>query len=217
MSEDDIKYRDVIKMLKGLPGVNAPKNFETMLMSRIKAGKTEAPLSLWERIFLPSRLIPSAALAVTAVIILFVMNINSDEIENPLLVEPRVREDIYANTRDISFEDKYSSPVPKTLEKNKANEIKKEEKSKSLFFDEIESDAEKSLITEDTNIIELDIEELLSKRNKAGFSMESSVMAVSFIDKKGLNFKQINLNEEERIALNQLKERMKSLFKKGKN
>ena len=183
--EDDAKYKDVISILKGLPDVNVPKNFETELMRKINAGNLERKLSLWDRIFVPSRLIPSAALAVTAVIILFVMNINSGEIDNPLLVEPRIREDVVANTDAISLEKKS------------------------------ESDAKRDLVTKDTNVPELN-DELLPKRNKTGFSLETSINGASFIDKRGLNFRQVNLNEEEKLMVNRLKERVKSLFIKSK-
>jgi hypothetical protein len=195
--EDDAKYKEVINILKGLPDVNAPKNFETELMRKIKAGNLEEKLSLWDRIFVPSRLIPSAALAITAVIVLFVMNINSGEIDNPLLVEPRIREDVIANTDAISLEDKYSTPESDIAKKS-------------------EREVKRDLVTMDTNIAEFK-DELLSKRNKPGFSMGTSVTEASFIDKKGLNFRQVNLNEEEKVIVNQLKERIESLFKKSKN
>ena len=216
MSEDDVKYKELINVLKSLPEVNAPKNFETTLMHRINTGNFKAKLSLWDKIFLPSRFIPSAALAVTAVIILFVMNINSGDIDNPLLIEPRIREDIFANIERISFEDRYSIPVSKTDGKKKAEEYRNTEKVRSISSEEIKSRKE-NIITDDTNVAELKVDKLQSKRNEAGFSKETSVTAASFIDKRGLNFRQINLNEEEKIIVNRLKERVKSLFKKSKN
>jgi len=217
MATDDIKYKEVINILKGLPEVNSPENFETELMRKINAGNFEKRLSLWDKIFLPSRLIPSAALAVTTVIILFVMNINSGEIDNPLLIEPRVREDVFANhTESISLENKYSISAPKQDMQDEVKEDRNKERTKSSSPEGFKSGNEISLIREDSNIADLDIDDLLSNRNSTGFLMKKSTTAASFIVKKGLNFRQVNLNEEEKKIVNQLKERIKSLLKSRK-
>jgi len=208
MATDDIKYKEVINILKGLPEVNAPGNFETELMRKINTGSFEKRLSLWDKIFLPSRLIPSAALTVTTVIILFVMNIDSEEIENPLIVEPRVREDIFENnTESFSLENKYSAPVPKQSVQDESKAVRDEERSESSSPKEFKSGKGINLTSEDTNI---------AHRNTPGFLMKTSPTAASFIDKKGLNFRQVNLNEKEKMIVNQLKERIKSLLKSAK-
>jgi len=46
--------------------------------------------------------------------------------------------------------------------------------------------------------------------------MKTSPTAASFIDKKGLNFRQVNLNEKEKMIVNQMKERIQSLLKSAK-
>ena len=98
--ENSQQYSDIIKTLKGLQKVKAPANFEADLMRRINTGKYEKGRSLWEKFLLPSRLIPSAALGLAAVIVFFVLNINSTQLENPLLMPPRVRNDVVA-TKDV--------------------------------------------------------------------------------------------------------------------
>lgn len=93
MNNDDLKYKDVIRTLKSLPKVNAPEDFETLLQRRINSQPVEKDRSFREKFFIPSRLIPSAALAVSAVVLFFILTGNN-KTENPLLTEPKVREDI---------------------------------------------------------------------------------------------------------------------------
>ena len=75
IDKKDKEFEGIIKILKELQQVKAPDNFEANLMRKINAGripveKTERWLS---RIFAPKRFIPSAAFAVVAVLILFVI------------------------------------------------------------------------------------------------------------------------------------------------
>ena len=93
VNKNDEKYKDVTSSLKGLQKVNAPTNFEANLMRRINSPEPEKKESFLERFLVPSRLIPATALAVSAVILLFVFNTNSNN-EDPLLTNPRVRTDI---------------------------------------------------------------------------------------------------------------------------
>ena len=63
----------VTRLLKDLPKINAPSNFETELSRRInQEGQRKEKTSWFDKIFSP-KLIPSAALAVTVVIILFLL------------------------------------------------------------------------------------------------------------------------------------------------
>ncbi len=108
MENDEKKYEDVIKALKGLQEVKAPANFEADLQRRINSEKfsKEEKKSFWENIFLPTRLIPSLGLVAAAVVIFFVVDTNSEEMDNPFLIEPRVREDVFVITEYEELEQK---------------------------------------------------------------------------------------------------------------
>ena len=105
MENEEKKYEDVIKALKGLKKVNAPENFEADLKRKINSEKFPGKerTSFWQNIFVPGKLIPSLGLVAAAVIIFFVVDTNSEEMDNPFLIEPRVREDVIAVT-DSEFE-----------------------------------------------------------------------------------------------------------------
>jgi hypothetical protein len=189
LNDDELRYKNVIDALKGLQGVKAPKNFEADLMRRINSEKFEEKRqSFWEKIFLPSRLVPSAGLAVAAVLLLFVININSDEVENPLLMEPKVREDM--------IEAKDVSDIPMTVQE--------------------EIPGETRLGSADSNLAEFRDEISISGSRER--SKTNSFAATGFaIDKEGLNFRQVNLSEEEKQRLNELKHHFKMLLKNSEN
>ena len=95
MMNGEKKYNDLIKTLKGLQQVKAPSNFEADLKRKINQEKFEAKSKRSIKDFLiPSRLIPSFGIAVAAIVVVLILNINSEEIENPFMMEPKVREDI---------------------------------------------------------------------------------------------------------------------------
>ena len=119
MENDEKKYEDVIKALKGLQEVKAPENFEADLKRKINSEKfsKKERKGFWENILVPARLIPSLGLVAAAVIIFFVVDTNSEEMDNPFLIEPRVREDIIAVT-DIEFEGLETKKEEATKEKS---------------------------------------------------------------------------------------------------
>ena len=189
LNDDELRFKNVIDALKGLTEVKAPKNFEADLMRRINSEKFEEKRqSFWEKMFLPSRLVPSAGLAVAAVLLLFVININSDEVENPLLMEPKVREDM--------IEAKDVSDIPMTVKE--------------------EIPGETRLGSADSNLAEFRDEISISRSRER--SKTNSFAATGFaIDKEGLNFRQVNLSEEEKQRLNELKHHFKMLLKNSEN
>lgn len=123
MENDEKKYKKLIKDLNSLQQVKAPANFEADLKRRINAEKfsKKEKKSFWENIFVPTKLIPSLGLVAVAVIIFFVVDTNSEEMDNPFLIEPRVREDIIVIT-DSEVEGletkKEEVPKEKSLEKD---------------------------------------------------------------------------------------------------
>ena len=84
--DDDSKFIGVINELKKLNKIEAPQNFEKVLFDKLSQTSDEQKLSLIDRIFTPVRLIPTAGLAATIILLFFLTNIfvQSTE-ENPLL------------------------------------------------------------------------------------------------------------------------------------
>jgi hypothetical protein len=123
--EDDHQHDDVIQTLKGLKKVSAPANFEADLMRRINTEKYDEKKSFWWKFLLPSRLIPSAALVLSAIVVLFVINTNSGAEENPLLIPPKIREDVVASSmfRRI-WKRAYSQKLKKKKSQNHAQKRK---------------------------------------------------------------------------------------------
>lgn len=135
MENDEKKYEDVIKTLKGLQEVKAPVNFEANLQRKINSEKfqNEEKKSFWENIFIPTRLIPSLGLIATAILIIFVVETNSEEIDNPFLIQPKLREDLgkvtdyrsLGNSENEEVKEKtVVKDVPVIEERKKENELK---------------------------------------------------------------------------------------------
>lgn len=137
---DEVRYKNIINLLKQMPKITAPPNFESDLMRRINSGNFNENYKLkwWDKLFLPSRLIPTAAFALSILAVLYFLNFNSMEPENPFLAKPKIRETV----------------------------------------------------------------------------SEASIAGSFKINKEGLNFLQIRLNETERAKINKLKEQIKAYFNK---
>ena len=139
-NDDEVRYINIIRLLKQLPKVTAPPNFESDLMRRINSGNFQENYRSrwWDKLFLPSRLIPAAAFALSILAVFYFLNFNSVERENPFLAKPKIRKTV----------------------------------------------------------------------------SEASIAGSFKINKEGLNFLQIRLNEAERAKINKLKEQIKDYFKK---
>ena len=118
---DENKYKKISKTLGELQKVSAPSNFEANLMRKIKSGEIEKRERGIHKLFLPNRLIPSLGLITIAVILFFVIDVNSEKMENPLLMDPRVREDIVAVSDDSGLNE-----VQEEISKQEAADEKKE-------------------------------------------------------------------------------------------
>ena len=137
---DEERYINIINVLKQLPKVTAPPNFESDLMRRINSQNFKENLKVrwWNKLFLPSRLIPAAAFVLSIVAVFYFLNFNTVERENPFLAKPKIRTTV----------------------------------------------------------------------------SEASIAGSFKINKEGLNFLQIRLNDAERAKINRLKEQIKAYFNK---
>lgn len=200
LNDDELKYKDLINTLKNLQEVKAPQNFEADLMRRINSEKFEKKQSFWRRILIPSRLIPSAALAVAAVILFFLFNISSEDSENPLLAEPKVREDVIA-TEDISDVTLNNEISKKDLADDRREPLEQRKKAE-----------QDRAFTEDSN--------KATFRSNSSLKLGSSTQFTSAgfsIDKSGLNFRQVHLSKKEQQQLVKLRERFRSLLEDRNN
>ena len=94
MNEEEKTYKKLLDDLKNLPKIDAPKNFETELLRKINSSEPEKKESFWDKLLSPGRLAPAAVAIASAAIIFFVVDINSEEMEDPLNIAPRLREDL---------------------------------------------------------------------------------------------------------------------------
>jgi len=217
LKDDEKKYNDVIKTLNQLQEVKAPANFEEELMRKINSEKyKEKKQSIWSKFFIPSRLIPSAGLAAAAVIVFFVVTLNPEEMEDPLQMEPRVREDIIkvVDYDEVKLgqedkKDKNEAPLEKrtTVTETPVSEDKmtgrrneEEVTEESYFDDEMIADMD-SVPTEST---------ILGTTEPTSLSVEGETeMATGLaISKENLNFRQIQLNKEEQQVVDQLRQKV---------
>lgn len=209
LSNDEIKYKKTIDTLKKLQRVDAPKDFETTLMRKINQTVHEKEDGFFKRLFTPSRLVSSMALAVTAVILLFVIDLSPDKLENPLLLEPRLREDILVVSGETIAPEKLS-------EQKNGQRLKKETEMKSNL-PSVQDMAEDEIIilSEETSEAKVDS---LSGANLSLPTSQSQPAPVSNqveFDKSRLDYRQINLNVEDKDKVKDLKEKMQNSLKKG--
>ena len=239
MENDEKKYEDVIKALKGLQQVKAPENFEADLQRRINSEKfsKKEKKGFWQNIFVPAKLIPSLGLVAAAVVIFFVVETNSEEMDNPFLIEPRVREDIFEVIDYEEFKQEQQKELPKAKSLEKETQIPKERTDKN----ELKSSGEekvfgrKKVETADKFFEEKDFardqsvtEGILSVPESTHANVtvgpQPTVFAKSRLDstamqmvtKEELNFRQVQLSTEEQKVVDELKNQVQSLDKINK-
>jgi hypothetical protein len=246
MANDEKKYEDVIKALKGLQEVKAPVNFEADLQRRINSEKfsKEEKKSFWQNIFVPAKLIPSFGLVAAAVVIFFVVETNSEEIDNPFLIEPRVREDVFAVTEFEEVEQKQeelskqksvkeSEPVKKkepVLEKRRDESGLRSSEDKMITGREKSGEVEGLLdekdVPEDQDLnagsyaaAESTIVDSIAAPQPTTATVTSSELVTGqAITKEELNFRQVQLTEEEQNTVNELKiQQVQSVKKANKS
>lgn len=233
MENDEKKYEDVIKALNGLQEVKAPANFEADLQRRINSEKfsKQEKKSFWQNIFVPAKLIPSLGLVAASIVIFFVVETNSEEMDNPFLIEPRLREDVFAVTEFEEVEQKQEEVAKqKSLKKDepvKNNEPvmgkRRDESELRSSEDKMITGGEKSgeaeglldekdivrdqdLSTEAFNAAELTIiDSLATPQPTTTAVMSSESVTGQSITKEELNFRQVQLTEEEQKTVNKLK------------
>jgi hypothetical protein len=122
--EDENIHKRISRLLKELPKVNAPLNFESELSRRINLGEQRKKKQSWiEKILLP-KLVPSAALVVTAVIIFLLLKPQVDQTVKKIPVNPQLNKERLDEKIDLLHETKREKP-----------NIDNEQKDQSKFLD----------------------------------------------------------------------------------
>lgn len=219
---DDVKYRDLINTLNRLQKVKAPESFGGELMRKINSGKIGEEKTFWQKLILPSRLIPSAALAVTAIVLIFVLNNNGITQDNPLLAPPRKIPEA-PKTEQISN----TVPEVKAVRKDRvSSEMKKTEVQRS------NDKLEEGISLETTAPVDESSKPSVAgnlQDNAAGNGVHNAGrtgriipagLAVgrasdSPVSKTGLNFRQIKISNEQKIELDKMKQKLDSTFNAG--
>ena len=207
-NEEENVYGDVIGKLKQLKNINAPNNFEEDLFRKINSENYVFQKDRSGNIFLRKRLIPSLAVVAVAIILIIMIKTQPARPEDPLSINPRIREDVIASRENTktSVEDlakrgfKENSTDQKPAEKLKAQS---NSKNNLIGRDEITSD--KNIDTQLGN-------PLTDNANLQGY-YKLSKSAI----KNGLNFKQVYLDKTQRKEVAVLKEEMEKLYYKSKN
>lgn len=212
MENDDLKYKEVINLLRNLRKIQAPNNFEADLMRKINSPQAEKQKSLFDLIFSPVKLIPSAALIATAVILIFVVNNHSTEIEDPFSIEPRMREDLLISKVPITLSSESIDDLKKEIEDISVTDKKSLPESKPF---EKTNTPSTSIKTEDSRVlIEKNEEEYSQDKDKLVTStIPSDDIKSSSIPKSNLNFKQIKLTDSSRMEVAKLKENVDKYLK----
>ena len=204
---DDMEYQEVINTLRQLQQVKAPAGFETDLMRKINSESLPEERSFWQNIFVPSRLVPAAALAITALLLIFVLNSTGVTPDNPLLTAPRERGDVSTalssestSGRLADRDEAMSSGQTSSLQKDKGNAdqpVQKSTEKREGFSPSTGAFPGGRSVNNDRFIT-------------ANFT--SGRITDYPVNKAGLNFRQVNLSNAQKIQLNQLKQRLESMF-----
>ncbi len=230
---DENKYKKITTTLGELQKVSAPPNFEANLMRKIKSGEIEKKERGLGKLFLPNRLIPSLGLIAVAILIFFVVDVNSEKMENPLLMDPRVREDIVAVSDDSGMNEiqeeiekqnaadekkAVEEPMVKKKDERRDQSLQKETSGRVMEMQDADKmtggERMEGLSKTQNRPMEFaTVDSVSSKVSKDSVILPtkpmSNLTALSSgkIDstKQEFNFRQIQLNEAEQNVVNQLK------------
>ena len=238
MENDEKKYEDVIKALKGLKEVKAPANFEADIQRRINQEKfsKEEKKGFWQNIFVPAKLIPSLGLVAVAVVMFFVVDTNSEEMDNPFLIEPRVREDVFAVTdfeeveskRDeLSKQKSVKKESPSVDQRTNESQLKSSEdklitgreksgESKGLV-DEKDIAKDQSILLDNLTTVDSTLASVTENPQPTVPTEAGAEMITGqAITKEELNFRQVQLTEEEQKTVNELRNQVQSVERVNK-
>lgn len=212
-ADDENKFKNLIHALKNLKKIEAPVGFENKLWNKINSDAVPEKKSLWDKVFV--KLLPATAVVATAVILFVVIENNAYEYQDPLLIEPEVRTDLIEIKEEDPALQKFELENEPEIKSEKPKQLAQEKPSVTFRKKDSEADAitmesplagrneilrdEDSLVPESTGVA-------------SSLSEDSSVndqqIAPSATMKQGLNFRQVQLTEQEKQEVNELKTRI---------
>lgn len=196
--KDENMNEKVTRLLKDLPKINAPTNFETELSRRInQEAQIKEKTSWFDKIFSP-KLVPSAALAVTVVIILFLLKGTVGDVEDPFQIMPKLREE------QITRQDQPAIISGREVVGEVKDQIDGDE-----YYNTVreKSKSKKETYRSDSNLLQA------SSINESSIE-RISVTASNYLPDQavimggGLNYKIVRLDEEERREIEILREKI---------
>ena len=224
MNDEEKKYKKLIDDLKNLPKIEAPKNFETGLWKKINTSEKTKKISFWEKLLSPARLAPAALAIVSAVIIFFVVDVNSEVMEDPLNIAPRLREDLVVleTSKDIPVELKRNSVRQKEKAEVRSKGLLSQKKdvpqpvTKGEGDDvrvELETKVEEQSLADELVTGRSDSDSYRPKEvtNLSGSVAPSAIStSANEISRDNVNFMQRNLSSQEKMEVQQLKKQVQS-------
>ncbi len=223
MNDENIN-RKILEDLKNLPKVEAPKNFETELLRKINSSNKTKEKSFWENLLTPPKLVPAAVALASAIIIFFVVDGNSEVMEDPLNIAPRLREDILITEtmddvilqNEIEELNKRSKPEQKS---SRQESVKENYKDKPAEIEKRDTEdmlgSNRGIISGESYIEETTVDTNQSdevQRTEGNFAPAPVSVSPQEINKNSLNFMQRSLSTQEKQEVQQLK--MKTTIKK---
>jgi hypothetical protein len=212
MINEEKKYEKLVDDLKNLPKVNAPQNFESNLWRKINSSEDFRKESFWNKIISPSKLIPAGVVIASAVIIFLLIDIKPNQPEDPLNIQPRIREDIVAVEK---FEIKTAEPLKKSRKRKEEKRTLDEDKSQGKIEpgntdNEIMLSKGGEGFRDEVTAKNSEEESLKTSQNNpsAGVVLPTAEAASAHeLKKDNLNFMQINLTAKEKQEVERLKQR----------
>jgi hypothetical protein len=207
-NEEENVYGDVIGKLKQLNNINAPNNFEEDLFRKINSENYVFQKDRPSNFFLRKRLIPSLAVVAVAIILVIMIKTQPTRPEDPLSINPRIREDVIASRENsnTSVEDLAKRGFKEnSTDQKPAKKLKAQSNSENNLIGRNEISSDKNNDTQLSN-------PLTDDANLQGYP-KLSKSAI----KNGLNFKQVYLDKTQRKEVAVLKEKMEKLYYESKN
>lgn len=207
--DDENKFRNVVEDLRNLKKINVPVGFETKLWNKINSSETEEKKSVWSNLSL--KIAPAFAVAATVVILFMIIENNATEYTDPFMVEPEERKDLVEFfSQDLNVtEPEIEIPKEKIQEKSTVQFRKKEVADKdalSMTENQLAGrrdsfKTENSAITDHIVVGTSVSEEVIGNEGIVSPSASAPVQ-------QNLNFRQVQLSEEEQLELKELKDKV---------
>lgn len=216
MNDENINKK-LLEDLKNLPKVEAPKNFETDLLRKINSSDKDKKKSLWENLFTPPKLVPAAVALASAIIVFFIVDGNSEVIEDPLNIEPRLRENVFITETmdDVSLQNeivelnKKTKPEQKAIRQKSVKENAKDKQDEGVKVKTQEMlGTNRGIISNESYSEKITIDSNQSdevRKMDENFVPAPVNVNPEEISKKSLNFMQRSLSTQEKQEVQQLK------------